>query len=75
MIGALIFVLSIALEDPAYEDIEIETISGDSISSEDHRSSYGEMPVEIWNRGHITAALSFRALRYVLLRHFADSPQ
>lgn len=30
--------------------------------------SYGSMPVEIWDRGHITTALSFRALRHVFLR-------
>ena len=29
---------------------------------------YGNRPVEIWDRGHITLALSFRALRYAILR-------
>ncbi len=35
--------------------------------------AYGAIPVEVWERGHITAALSFRALRHVLLRHISKS--
>ena len=41
---------------------------------EEQGPSYGEMPVKIWNRGHISAALSFRALRHVLLRRLAENP-
>lgn len=32
-------------------------------------ATYGTCQVEVWERGHITTALSFRALRFVLLRH------
>lgn len=42
----------------------------DDICRLEHQGpSYGNSQVEVWNRGHITTALSVRALRVAFLRH------
>ncbi len=49
----------------------------DNISRLEHQGpSYGNTQIEVWeNKGHITAALSVRALRYVLLRHILSGDE
>ena len=56
--------LAIQTEDHSVEYADFEGI----ISDEDS----GDGSVEIWDKGHITTALSFKALRHVFLRKLID---